>query len=238
MGVELVRIAMQAYGARDYEIVLALADPMMRWDERAARPEGELVWGHDDVLRAMEGRLSDWKDYSFQLEELIDCGEHGVIAVYSERGSRLETDFLLKERHAALWMIENTRLVACAVYLTREEALRAAEMAARSTAVAERSPDPPAPSPDPAERPEPSAERPEPSAERPEPSAERPEPSAERPEPSAERPEPSAERPKPSTDAATTRKPLEPGSGQWARREREARRRAALRRAAQQSKAS
>ena len=46
---ELVRIALQAYGNGDCEIALALADPLIRWDERASRPDGDLVWGHDDV---------------------------------------------------------------------------------------------------------------------------------------------------------------------------------------------
>ena len=37
---ELVKIALQAYGNGDCEIALALADPLIRWDERASRTDG------------------------------------------------------------------------------------------------------------------------------------------------------------------------------------------------------
>ena len=51
---ELVKIALQAYGNGDCEIALALADPLIRWDERASRTDGDLVWKHEDVQRAMQ----------------------------------------------------------------------------------------------------------------------------------------------------------------------------------------
>ena len=47
----MVKIAVQAYGNGDCEIALALAGPLIRWDERASRPDGDLVWGHGDVQR-------------------------------------------------------------------------------------------------------------------------------------------------------------------------------------------
>jgi len=52
---ETVKIALQAYGNGDCEIALALADPLIRWDERASRPDGDLVWGvglHPSIVTA------------------------------------------------------------------------------------------------------------------------------------------------------------------------------------------
>ena len=57
---ELVKIALQAYGNGDCEIALALAGPHIRWDERASRPEADLVWGQDKVQRAMRRYLDSW----------------------------------------------------------------------------------------------------------------------------------------------------------------------------------
>ena len=59
---ELVKIALQAYGNGDCEIALALADPLIRWDERASRPDGDLVWKHEDVQRAMRRYLDSWDE--------------------------------------------------------------------------------------------------------------------------------------------------------------------------------
>src|SRR3977135_2334500 len=66
---ETVKIARQAYGNGDCEIALALADPLIRWDERASRPDGDLVWGRDDVERAMRRHLDSWESYRFELED-------------------------------------------------------------------------------------------------------------------------------------------------------------------------
>src|SRR5262249_11408641 len=54
---EMVKIALQAYGNGDCEIALALADPLVRWDERASRPDGDLVWKRDEVQKAMRHYL-------------------------------------------------------------------------------------------------------------------------------------------------------------------------------------
>src|SRR6266480_5667421 len=67
---EMVKIALQAYGNGDCEIALALADPLIRWDERASRPDGDLVWGHDDVERAMRRYLDSWESYRFDLGDV------------------------------------------------------------------------------------------------------------------------------------------------------------------------
>ena len=207
---ELVRIAMQAYGAGDYEILLALADPMMRWDERQARPDGELVWGHDDVLRTMIGRRDRWRDYGFEFEELIDAGDGGVVAVYSERGRAADGAAPVEERHAALWSFEGPRIVGCSVYLTKEEALRAAAMAAAEAASSARAKPPGAAGP----------------------------PKPRKGKPANPRNAAAAKPRKAKPAQAAGRPDLRPGSDQWVRRQQAARRRAALRRAAQQRKAS
>src|SRR3954469_9170234 len=123
---ELVKIALQAYGNGDCEIALALADPLIRWDERASRTDGDLVWGHDDVERAMRRYLDSWESYRFQLEDLAEVGPGKVVGICRERGKPKQGS-AVDRRFGGLWVVEHSRIVSWATYLTPKEAVRAAK---------------------------------------------------------------------------------------------------------------
>ena len=122
---ELVRIALQAYGNGDVEIALALSDPMIRWDERASRPDGELVWGHDDVARAMRHYLDGWDSYSFELEDIAEVAPGKVVAICRERGVDRE-GVPIDRRFGGLWVVQKAKIASWSTYLTPKEAVRAA----------------------------------------------------------------------------------------------------------------
>jgi ketosteroid isomerase-like protein len=123
---ELVKIALQAYGNGDSEIVLALADPLIRWDERASRPDGDLVWGHDKVQRAMRRYLDSWEEYRFDLEDAAEIGPGNVVGICRERGRPKEGP-PIDRRFGGLWLVEAGKIVSWATYLTPKEAVRAAK---------------------------------------------------------------------------------------------------------------
>jgi ketosteroid isomerase-like protein len=123
---ELVRIALQAYGNGDCEIALALADPLIRWDERASRLDGDLVWGHDDVQRAMRRYLDGWERYRFDIEEIAEVGPGKVVGICRERG-KPKGGAQVDRRFGGLWVVEDGKIVSWATYLTPKEAVRAAE---------------------------------------------------------------------------------------------------------------
>jgi len=123
---ELVKIALQAYGNGDCEIALALADPLIRWDERASRPDGDLVWNHDDVQRAMRRYLDGWESYSFDVEEIAEVGPGKVVAICRERGKPKE-GAAVDRRFGGLWVVEDSKIASWATYLTPKEAVRAAK---------------------------------------------------------------------------------------------------------------
>jgi ketosteroid isomerase-like protein len=123
---ELVRIALQAYGNGDCEIALALADPLIRWDERASRTDGDLVWKHQDVQRAMRRYLDSWESYSFDVEDIAEAGPGNVVAICRERGKpKVGTD--VDRRFGGLWIVEDSKIVSWVTYLTPKEAVRAAK---------------------------------------------------------------------------------------------------------------
>src|SRR4051795_1576168 len=123
---ELVKIALQAYGNGDCEIALALADPLIRWDERASRPDGDLVWKHEDVQRAMRRYLDGWETYRFDVEDIAEVGPGKVVAICRERGKPKE-GAEVDRRFGGLWVVEESKIVSWVTYLTPKEAVRAAK---------------------------------------------------------------------------------------------------------------
>jgi ketosteroid isomerase-like protein len=123
---ELVKIALQAYANRDCEIAIALAGPQVRWDERASRPDGDLVWGHDKVQRAMRRYLDGWEEYRFDVEEIAEVGPGKVVGICRERGKPNDGP-AVDRRFGGLWVVEGGKITSWATYLTPREAVRAAK---------------------------------------------------------------------------------------------------------------
>jgi ketosteroid isomerase-like protein len=123
---ELVRIALQAYGGGDCEIALALADPLIRWDERASRPDGDLVWRKADVERAMRRYLDGWEQYSFDVEDIAEVGPGKVVGICREHG-KPKDGVRVDRRFGGLWVIEEGKIASWTTYLTPKEAVRAAK---------------------------------------------------------------------------------------------------------------
>jgi ketosteroid isomerase-like protein len=123
---ELVKIALQAYGNGDCEITLGLAAPLVRWDERASRPDGDLVWGHDEVQRAMRRYLDGWEQYRFEIEDIAEVGPGKIVGICRERG-KPKDGAEIDRRFGGLWVVEDSKIVSWATYLTPKEAVRAAK---------------------------------------------------------------------------------------------------------------
>jgi ketosteroid isomerase-like protein len=123
---ELVKIALRAYADGYSEIALALADPLVRWDERASRPDGELVWNHDEVQRAMRRYLESWQEYHFELEDLAEVSPGKVVGICRERGIDGH-GIPVDRRFGGLWVIEGGKIISWSTYLTPKEAVRAAK---------------------------------------------------------------------------------------------------------------
>ena len=123
---ELVKIALQAYAGGDCEIALALADPLIRWDERASRTDGDLVWRKEDVQRQMRRYLDSWESYSFELEDIAEVGPGKVVGICRERG-KPKDGVPVDRRFGALWVVQDSKIVSWVSYLTPKEAVRAAK---------------------------------------------------------------------------------------------------------------
>lgn len=157
---ELVKIALQAYGNGDCEIALGLAGPLIRWDERASRPDGDLVWRKEDVQRRMRRYLDSWESYRFDLEDIAEVGPGKVVGICRERGKPHDGP-PVDRRFGTLWVVEDSKIVSWVSYLTPKEAVRAAKemlggrldpgQVKRTTGAAAVTHVPEAPAPEPAE---------------------------------------------------------------------------------------
>ena len=129
---ELVKIAVQAYGDRYSEIALGMADPLIRWDERASRPDGELVWKRDAVQKAMRRYLDSWEEYAFELEDLAEVSPGKVVGICREIGVDA-AGVSVDRRFGGLWVVEEGKIASWSTYLTPREAVKAAkEMGTRT----------------------------------------------------------------------------------------------------------
>ncbi|MDP9228868.1 MAG: hypothetical protein M3M99_07385 [Actinomycetota bacterium] len=122
---ELIKIALRAYGDGYCEIALGMADPLIRWDERASRPDGELVWKHENVQRAMRRYLDSWEQYGFELEDIAEVAPGKVVGICREYGVDAN-GVAVDRRFGGLWVVEAARIVSWSTYLTPKEAVRAA----------------------------------------------------------------------------------------------------------------
>lgn len=122
----IVKIAANEYAAADFAGALALADPLIRWDDRALEPDAELVWGRDEVLAHLGQWLNRWEAYGATIVELREVGERTVF-VYDEEGIERSTGIHSQQRRAAVVTVEGGAIVGWARYLSDAEAERAAE---------------------------------------------------------------------------------------------------------------
>ena len=123
---ELVKIALQTYGTGDCAITMQLSDPLVRWDERASRPDGELVWGQEEVLDAMHRYLDSWQEYRFEVEKIAEISPGRIVTLCRERGTD-ESGTPVDRRYGGLYVVEGGKIVSWATYLTPKEAVRAAK---------------------------------------------------------------------------------------------------------------
>lgn len=122
----LVKIAAEEYAVGDLAGAVALADPLLRWDDRALEADGQLVWGRDDVLAHVGDWMDGFDDYGAEVEEIREVGDRFVV-IYTERGTDRGTGIPIEQRRAAAIKVERGVIVGWARYLTESEAVGAAE---------------------------------------------------------------------------------------------------------------
>ncbi len=67
------------------ELIPQMCDPEIEWHEDPQRADGRVHRGHAGVRESWEQWLDHWDDYGFEVERVVDCGDH-VLVVAQEHG--------------------------------------------------------------------------------------------------------------------------------------------------------
>jgi hypothetical protein len=66
------------------ELIAQTCDPEIEWVEDPQRPDSRIYRGHRGVRESWEGWLEGFDEYSFEIEDVVDCGDD-VLVVSRER---------------------------------------------------------------------------------------------------------------------------------------------------------
>ena len=128
--VEIVRDLLAAFARRDHERAFDFYDPEIEWDASKQDMIVDAVRvyrGHDGVREYWRQWLSAWKDLDFEVEDVLDGGEHVVALIRNQRQwgrhSGIETEV---PPYSLVFTFRDGKVVRWCAYSDPEAALEAA----------------------------------------------------------------------------------------------------------------
>ncbi len=116
----------------DYEMVLALYDPAVEFDNSRSPVAdfigtvGEVFRGREAVQQAFRDWYEAWDNVESDVEELIDAGGDNVVSVFTYRARGRTSGAEVRFPHmAGAWTIRDGRVARVAWLPTRAQALEA-----------------------------------------------------------------------------------------------------------------
>jgi ketosteroid isomerase-like protein len=100
-------------------------DPNVEYEEDPAFPEAAVYSGRDDVLGYYRQFIAEFQELRFEVEELVDAGGDGVLALLRMHGRGKGSGAAFDFRPAWVFRVHDGRVVRIRAYLDRAEALRA-----------------------------------------------------------------------------------------------------------------
>jgi len=119
--VEIVRTAIEAWGADDMDSFCALLDPDMIWNPM----EAVASQGHEGLRATLALWRDGWDEYEQTAEEFVDVGDRVVATMHFQgrgRGSGIEID----QHFYEVYTVRDGKVVRMDEYATLDEALEAA----------------------------------------------------------------------------------------------------------------
>ena len=120
------------------EAVVGLVEAWMTGDRSAARAawdrdavmilpviDSSMLVGLPSIERAVESWRKSWGTWRFEVDEVIDAGEH-VIVIGHQRAEGKESGAEVELLSCGVWSLRNSRVVRAEFFGSRAEALRAA----------------------------------------------------------------------------------------------------------------
>jgi ketosteroid isomerase-like protein len=123
---EIVRRGVAAIAAGDWQGVFESWDAQIEWDfEREAVLSG-IYRGRDDVRAALLSFMTEWEDFTLEVEDLTAADDGRVVLLVHLNGRGRQSGAPLDFQETLIWTIRGGRVVHVKEYFDRTEALAAA----------------------------------------------------------------------------------------------------------------
>lgn len=130
--VEIVRRAYEAVGqmaAPDVETAMRLYAPDHLLTTNWGTGETRTYRGLEGYRQAMEDAAEQWRDFSNEVEELVDAGDDVVVAIVRASGRGRTSGVPVERRTGALIRLNEGRIVSTEYHVSPEDAFAAAGLA-------------------------------------------------------------------------------------------------------------
>jgi len=107
------------------QVIEQTCDPEIEWVEDPQRADGRTYRGHAGVRDSFERWLEGFDEYSFELEEIIDCGEN-VLVVTNEQARGAASGATISSRNYAVLTMRDGKLLRYREFYDEDAARRAA----------------------------------------------------------------------------------------------------------------
>lgn len=128
--VDTIRRGYEAFGRRDLDVALEMADPAIEAHDPVEMPDAAIHRGKAAVKRDWEQTLELFDDFAIDIEEVFDAGEE-VVLFLRYRGRGKESGVAVEVDIAHVLTMQDGMAVRLRQYLDRAEALAAAGVPAR-----------------------------------------------------------------------------------------------------------
>src|SRR3954454_14069560 len=123
--VEIVRKALEAFSRRDRETWLSCCDPDMESSPSGDWPETATVRGRDAVWDFFIQAEDPWEPGTYELPEVIDAGEGGVVAHQVRQMRGRDSGATVSYDYWVVFLFRAGKVVRVEWFGTRDEAFKA-----------------------------------------------------------------------------------------------------------------
>ena len=121
--IEVVRAVVAAFNSGDFTAALELLTEDVEFDWSRRMLDGEIVTGHEEVKRFLQGAREIFDEIHIPSDELTDLGD-GVVLLYGTARFKGRASGLDVEAAAAnLWTVRDGKVARFRIYQTKEDAL-------------------------------------------------------------------------------------------------------------------
>jgi ketosteroid isomerase-like protein len=110
------------------EIIAQTCDPEIEWIEDPQRADSQVHRGHDGVRQSWERWMQGFDEYSFEVERILDCGEH-VLVVASEQARGAASGAAVSSRNYTVMTFREGKIRRYQEFYDERAARRAAGLA-------------------------------------------------------------------------------------------------------------